>query len=385
MFVNRLENSALHQVFRLLLTTLLILLAGCGPGASAPTPQPAIVSLRPRPTQAPVVGPPPTVVAEGSELPGRLLFVVGGNLWLWRGQSGGALTSAGNAYQPAWSPDGAQIAYVRRDESSSDLMVMPAIGGEPVQLTSNGSGEPLHSYERIYASMWTFYPAWSPDGAEIAFASQAAPPFGSPAAEYRFTLYSLPSAGGERQQIYADEEGHVGRLAYAPNGTSIVFAHAPAGDGAAQLYRYARAASSAAPLLGAPEQSYDPAFSPDGRWLAFAARDPAPRSTGPSTGSGAASGQAGSEETSGRTDVFAMPAAGGSPVRLTSLGGARAPAFSPDGKLLAFLAIMPGSDSFDLWVVDLQLGADSALRASAPRQITHDMRIDADSGLSWSK
>jgi TolB protein len=347
---------------------LLLPLVACGPGAAEPTPQPALISLRPRPTEAPAAGLPPTVVVEGSGLPGQLLFVAGGNLWRWQGQRGGALTSSGDAYQPAWSPDGARIAYIRRDESSSDLMVMPAAGGEPAQLTSNGSGEPPHSYERIYASVWAFYPAWSPDGAEIAFASQAAPPFGSPAAEYRFTLYSMPSAGGERQQLYADDEGHVGRLAYAPDGASIVFAYAPAGDGAAQLYRYGHADTSAAPLPGAPEQSYDPAFSPDGRWLAFAARDS-------STSLGG---------TSRRTDVFAMPAAGGAPVRLTSLGGTRAPAFSPDGKLLAFLAIVPGSDSFDLWVVDLQIGADGALRASEPRQITRDMRIEADSGLSWA-
>jgi TolB protein len=358
----------LGRVARVLLITLLILLSGCGPGASTPTPQPAL-PLRPRPTQPPASGPPPTIVAEGSELPGRLLFVVSGDLWLWQGDRGAALMNSGDAYQPAWSPDGMQIAYIRREESSSDLMVILAAGGEPSQLTNNGSGEPLHSYERIYASVWAFYPAWSPDGAEIVFASQAAPPFGSPAAEYRVTLYSVPAAGGERQQLYADDAGHVGRLAYAPDGASIAFLFTPAGDGAAQLLSYTRAVGAAAPVPSAPERSYDPVFSPDGRWLAFAARD----------------SSAGSGGVGGRTDVFAMPSGGGPPVRLTSLGGARAPTFSPDGKLLAFLAIAPGSDSFDLWVVDLQLSPDSTIRASQPRQITHDMRIDADSGLSWSK
>jgi TolB protein len=278
---------------------------------------------------------------------------VAGNLWLWQGDRGAALINSGDAYQPAWSPDGAQIAYIRREESSSDLMVMPAAGGEPIQLTNNGSGEPLHSYERIYASMWAFYPAWSPDGIEIAFASQAAPPFGSPAAEYRVTLYSVPAVGGERQQLYADDAGHVGRLAYAPDGASIVFLLTPVGDGAAQLFTYTHGVGAAAPVPGAPERSYDPVFSPDGRWLAFAARD----------------SSAGSGGVGGRTDVFAMPVGGGSAIRLTSLGGARSPTFSPDGKLLAFLAIAPGSDSFDLWVVDLQLGAVGAMLYYQNRQI----------------
>ena len=352
----------------LLLTTLLIVLSGCGPAVATPTPD-AALPLRPRPTQALAAGPPPTIVVEGSELPGRLLFVVAGNLWLWQGQRGAALTSSGDTYQPAWSPDGAKIAYIRREESSSDLMVMPAAGGEPAQLTNNGSGEPLHSYERIYASVWAFYPAWSPDGAEIVFASQAAPPYGSPAAEYRVTLYSVPAAGGERQQLYANDEGHVGRLAYAPDGASIAMAFAPAGDGAVQLLRYTRAEGAAASLPGAPEQSYDPAFSPDGRWLAFATRTSTDGSGG----------------VAGRTDVFAVPVGGGSPVRLTSLGGARAPAFSPDGALLAFLAIGPGSSRFDLWIADVQAGADGAIQALQPRQITHDIAIDADSGLSWGR
>jgi TolB protein len=358
----------LRDAARFLLIALLLLLPGCGPDATTPTPQPAL-PIRPRLTQAPPAGQPPTIVAEGLELPGRLLFVVAGNLWLWQGDRGAALSNSGDAYQPAWSPDGSQIAYIRREESSSDLMVMPAAGGEPTQLTTNGSGEPLHSYERIYASVWAFYPAWSPDGGEIAFASQAAPPYGSPAAEYRVTLYSVPAAGGERQQLYAEDTGHVGRLAYAPDGASIAFLFTPAGEGAAQLFSYTRAGGAAVPVPGAPEQSYDPAFSPDGRWLAFAARDMSASSGGVTK----------------RTDLFAMPVGGGATVRLTSLGGARAPAFSPDGKQLAFLAITPGSDSFDLWVVDLQLGADGTLRASQPRQVTHDLRIDADSGLSWSK
>jgi TolB protein len=80
-----------------------------------------------------------------------------------------------------------------------------------------------------------------------------------------------------------------------------------------------------------------------------------------------------------------MPAAGGAPLRLTSLGTARAPAFSPDGKQLAFLAIAPGANSFDLWVMDLQSGADGALQPGQPRQITQGMALDADSGVAWGR
>jgi TolB protein len=189
-----------------LLCMLGLALAGCGPGRAEPTPQPAILPLKPQPTHAPAALP-PTVAALGLELPGRLLFASGGQIWLWQSESGHALPGSRAAYQPAWSPDGTRIAYIERTESSSDLLVMPSAGGQPDRLTSNGPDSELHSYERIYASIWAFYPAWSPDGAEIVFASQGGPPVGSPAAEYRLSLYHVPSAGGDRQQLYAADSG----------------------------------------------------------------------------------------------------------------------------------------------------------------------------------
>ncbi len=341
--------------------TLILLLAGCASAAATPTPRPALGPLPTNPTARPA-SPAPTVAALGLALPGRMLFVQGGNLWLWQGDAGRQLTSSGDTFQPAWSPDGQRIAYIQRVTSFSDLLVMPADGGEPLRLTQDGPDSSVYSYERIYASTWAFYPAWSPDGATIAFASQAGPPGGAPAAEFRISLFATPAeAGGERTQLYADEGGHVGRLAYAPDGQSIVFAFGPAGEDAPTIYRYTPAGGSASRLPGAPAQSYDPAWSPDGRWLAFAAR------------------------ANGRTDVFVIRSTGGPPIQLTSLGAARAPAFSPDGKQLAFLAIAPGGNSFDLWVLDLEAGVDGALAPGQPRQITQGMALDADSGVAWGR
>ncbi len=360
---------------------LLFVLAGCASSAATATPTPALGPLPTEPTARPA-GPAPTVAAQGEALPGRLLFVQGGNLWLWQADAGRQLTTSGNAYQPSWSPDGQRIAYIQRDTSFSDLLVMPAENGEPLRLTEDGPGSSVYSYERIYASIWAFYPVWSPDGQSIAFASQAGPPSGQPAAEFRISLFTTPAtAGGGRTQLYADNSGHVGRLAYAPDGQSITFAYAPAGEGAPTIYRYTTADGGAAALPGAPAQSYDPAFAPDGRWLAFAAR------------------------AGNRTDVYAMPVSGpstpladpedasgqasaataGPAVQLTSLGSARAPAFSPDGTQLAFLAIGPGGNSFDLWVLDLQPGTDGAFQIGQPRQITQGMALDADSGVAWGR
>ena len=384
-------SSAIAQIMHRLLffkhvlwITWLLLLVGCASATATATPTPALgplPAMSANPTERPA-GPAPTIAAQGQTLPGRMLFVQDGNLWLWQGDSGRQITSSGDAFQPAWSPDGQRIAYIQRVTSFSDLLVMPAgdlstgsgATEEPLRLTQDGPDSSVYSYERIYASTWAFYPAWSPDGATIAFASQAGPPGGAPAAEFRISLFATPAAsGGERTQLYADDGGHVGRLAYAPDGQSIAFAYGPAGDAAPTIYRYLVAGGSAAPFPGAPAQSYDPAWSPDGRWLGFAAR------------------------ANGRTDVFAIRATGpwpkgrpgsggtGPAIQLTSLGAARAPAFSPDGKQLAFLAVAPGGNSFDLWVLDLEASADGTLTPGPPRQITQGMALDADSGVAWGR
>ncbi|WP_420149102.1 TolB family protein, partial [Spirosoma sp.] len=60
-----------------------------------------------------------------------------------------------SARQPAWSPDGTQLAFVRTVKGKSQVFVMPLNGGEAWQLT-NGT----------YSAS---SPKWSPDGKRIAF------------------------------------------------------------------------------------------------------------------------------------------------------------------------------------------------------------------------
>lgn len=340
------------------LLVLILFLVACGAPASQPEPEPR--SAWPPGAEL------PTAEILGDMLTGRLLFVRNGTIWLWEGREAVPWLGEGQAWQPEWSPDGRQIAYVERGESYSDIMLANASGVAMARLTSNGSNLPLRSHERIYDAMWAFYPAWAPDGSRLAMVSQASPPTGAPAFEYNLSLYLLPLTRGNRAELLSENEAHAGPLVYTHDGTALVYTRVVAASGGQQrLYRLTLATETSVPFPGSPPRSYDPAFSPDGNWLVFTSRD-----------------------TMG-TDIWTLPgnATDGSspqPQRLTSIGTARSPVISPDGQLLAFLAIPEGGHGFDLWIADLNLREDGMLQAAEPRQLTRDMRIDADSGLSWA-
>lgn len=66
-------------------------------------------------------------------------------------------TSKEGGSQPAWSPDGKQLAFTRVAGDKSQIFILPMDGGEPMQLTSYKDG--------------ASNPVWSPDGKQILFSS----------------------------------------------------------------------------------------------------------------------------------------------------------------------------------------------------------------------
>jgi hypothetical protein len=68
----------------------------------------------------------------------------------------------GGSFMPAWSPDGARIAFSTNRDGDLEVYVMNADGSGVANLTRNpGTDEG-----------WA-YPTWSPDGGSIAYPSQA--------------------------------------------------------------------------------------------------------------------------------------------------------------------------------------------------------------------
>jgi dipeptidyl aminopeptidase/acylaminoacyl peptidase len=113
---------------------------------------------------------------------------------------GGEPTLAGGDLEPAgldWSPDGGSIVYSDRQDGVYDLWVVNANGGSPTQLTTEAGDKGG--------------PAWSPDGAMIAYV------------EFGGAIWIVPSSGGNPTQVDTGAGTSSSTVHWSPNSRSIVY------------------------------------------------------------------------------------------------------------------------------------------------------------------
>jgi len=164
----------------------------------------------------------------------------------------------------AWSPDGEQIAFSSDRTGDSEIFVMDPNGDNVVQLT-NSPGE-------------DWQPSWSPDGGRIVFAS---PRTGN------WEIYMMDSDGGNVLQLTYRLEIDWSPE-WSPDGTRIAFAsrgkagevivdeetgevlQANPGEGTWDVYVMDPNGENVIQLTDHPASNFEPTWSPDSKYLAFA-------------------------------------------------------------------------------------------------------------------
>ena len=200
----------------------------------------------------------------------------------------------------AWSPDGMQLAYA---DSNGDIYIWDTKSHQSKPL--QGASDP---------NLSETMPSWSPDGATIAFVRSEMPlGIGGASVEDASDIYTVPASGGQPE-----------------------------------------------PLPGASGEglSYYPAYSPDGKWLAF---------THHTTGSRSYADDA--------AEIYLVPAAGGAPIRLEANDAADGstltnvsnswPTWSQDGHLLAFNS-KRNDPNFDVFYTEIDENGHSGAAQPLP-------------------
>ena len=270
----------------------------------------------------------------------------------------------GNSEHPAWSPNGAYLAYTSAglNGSESQVWVVNADGSNARQITSAPLAEPW---------LFNFNPTWSPDSTKLAFRGYAD-------GTADLDLHIIDADGTDQRRVSSTYH-KAAEPSWSPDGTKIAFTKygdsncrdgipisgdaeiwvMNVSDGVATQLT-GRDSSTEPACVNKQPQTYStvfhathPEWSPDGTKIAY-------------TG-----GRGGSD-----TAVWVMDADGTNETRLTSVPGySRQPSWSHDGTQIAYSTYAGTEFGSEIWIIN----ADG----TNPQRITHHLDEVIDGYLTY--
>lgn len=244
----------------------------------------------------------------------RIAYVTkaGQRYTLWVADSDGesaqsALTSPEPIISPAWSPSGAQLAYVSF-ESRKPVIYSHDVATGKRRLLANFRGS-------------NSAPAWSPDGSQlVATLSQSG---GS-------QIYSLGLNGGAPKRLTQSSSIDT-EPAFSADGRFIYFVSDRGGS--PQIYRMSPAGGNAERVTFTGTYNISPALSPDGRWLAYVSR------------------------VGGGYKLYVMEISSGAASSITETSADESPSFAPNSRLIVYATQQQGKEALMTTTLDGKIKA----------------------------